>query len=81
MTLGVARLGGVSRADPKSYWGESLLTTPYLHNKEPTKAIVNGTPFEYGQELNLISHILGSLEAQHLSIYPNVQTYEVIFLG
>ena len=41
---------------PKALWGEALLTTNYLQNRSPTKAIsVNKTPFEiwFGKKPNL----------------------------
>jgi len=39
----------------KSYWGEALLTTNYLQNTLPTKALDNITPYEiwYGHKPNL----------------------------
>jgi len=40
----------------KAFWGEAIVTTNYLQNRSPTKAILdNKTPFElwFGQQPNL----------------------------
>jgi len=41
---------------PKVFWGEALLTTNYLQNKNPTKVVTtNRTPYElwFGRQPNL----------------------------
>ena len=31
---------------PKKFWGEALSTATNVHNRSPTKALKNGTPYE-----------------------------------
>jgi hypothetical protein len=52
---------------PKVFWGEALLTTNYLQNKNPTKVVTtNRTPYEYGLEDNQIYITLESWGVKHM---------------
>lgn len=71
----------------KSFWGEAILTSTYLTNRLPTKALANKTPYEkWHNRKPKISHlkVFGSTAYVHVKVHKakfDEKSFKAILVG